>query len=62
VFGCSLLTVRYIHRSCGIMSVCLLAFHVATQMVGRKSFPLDVPRNVGGLVVSSSCLAFRGYY
>ncbi|KAF2844514.1 hypothetical protein T440DRAFT_436369 [Plenodomus tracheiphilus IPT5] len=57
ILGVSLCTFRRIHRSAGIMSLSLLAFHIATVLANRTPFSLRVAENMWGLVGASSlCL------
>jgi hypothetical protein len=51
ILGVSLETFRRAHRSAGVVSVMLVAFHVTVVVAHQTSFPLQVARNMGALVV-----------
>jgi hypothetical protein len=51
VLGVSLRTFRRIHRSAGVVSVLLLALHVATVVAAKTQFPLQDAKNMWALVV-----------
>lgn len=56
ILGVSLHTFRSFHRAAGVMSVMLLAFHVATVMAAQAPFPLHVAKNLGAVVVCACSL------
>jgi hypothetical protein len=56
MLGVSLGTFRHIHRSAGVVSVLLLAFHIATVVAARTPFPLQVAQNMWALVVCAPSL------
>jgi hypothetical protein len=56
ILGVSLHTFRSFHRAAGVLSVMLLAFHVATVMAAQTPFPLHVAKNMGAVVVCACSL------
>ncbi|KAH7113188.1 putative cell surface metalloreductase [Dendryphion nanum] len=50
LLGLTLKTYRRFHRVLGVMSCCLLAFHVLTILASRTPFPLDQMENLWGLI------------
>lgn len=50
--GMSLMTVRRIHRSAGIMSLAHAVFHVLVYLAARPSFALSLPKNLFAAIVS----------
>jgi hypothetical protein len=52
LLGISLGTFRQFHRLAGVMSFAFLVFHVVTAMASQPSFPLHVPENLWGVIVS----------
>ena len=56
VLGLTLTTYCRFHRILGIMSCCLLGFHVSTMLASRTPFPLDQTENLWGLILSTSPL------
>jgi hypothetical protein len=56
MLGVSLGTFRHIHRSAGVVSVLLLAFHITTVVAARTPFPLQVAQNMWALVVCAPSL------
>jgi hypothetical protein len=51
VLGVSLRAFQRIHRSAGVVSVLLLAFHVTTVVAAKTPFPLQDTKNMWALVV-----------
>jgi hypothetical protein len=50
--GVALKTVRQLHRSAGLMTVALGAFHVLVFASSRVTFPLNIARNLFAVIVS----------
>ncbi len=53
VLGVSVITYRHFHRSAGLMSFCLVLFHVLVAVVGRGSFSISTSKPLFGVIVSS---------
>jgi len=54
LLGISLSMFRRLHRLAGVMSFVLLVFHVVTAVASQDSFPLHIPENLWGVIVSSN--------
>lgn len=53
ILGVSLTTCRRIHRSAGVMSMLLAAFHIIVTMAFERTVPILGLRNIGALIVRS---------